>query len=104
MRICINCEEEVKNDLINDRYGTCLKCLKLERYVMELEYDNDKVGYNILTDSNLRDLCKRYKIAQLKGFDTYIGAISNLRIKSVEDVITGELYGPKTINEILEDL
>ena len=104
MRICINCEEEVQDHLINDQYRTCLKCLKKERFVMQLEYDNDKVGYNVLTGSNLRDLCKRYKLAEFTGFDTYIGAITYLRIKSVEDVITGKLIEFQTINDILEEL
>tara|TARA_R100001443_G_scaffold17872_1_gene28486 strand:+ start:8089 stop:8403 length:315 start_codon:yes stop_codon:yes gene_type:complete len=104
MRTCINCDNKVEEKEYSDRYKTCIRCLKKERFVMEIEYDNEGLGYNVLTDDNLHDLCKRFKLAKLTGFDTYIGSFTNLRIKSVEDVITREIINPGIIEDIMEEL
>ena len=71
---------------------------------MELEFENPDLDYGVLTDDNLYGLLKRFKLAKIKGFDTYLGSVPNIKILSVKDVITGELIHPNRINEILEEL
>jgi len=82
----------------------CLECLEKERYCMEVEFKHPDLDYGVLTDDNLYGLLKRFKLAKIKGFDTYLGSVPNIKILSVKDVITGELIHPNRINEILEEL
>ena len=71
---------------------------------MEVEFKHPGLDWGVLTDDNLRDLLKRFKIAKMKGFDTYLGMCPKMKILSVKDVITGELIHPNAINEILEEI
>jgi hypothetical protein len=82
----------------------CHECLEKERYCMEVEFEHPELDFGVLTDDNLHDLLIRYKIAKLKGFDSYLGSCPKMKILSVKDVITGELIDPNRINEILEEL
>ena len=71
---------------------------------MEVEFEHPDLDWGVLTDDNLHDLLKRFKIAKMKGFDTYLGSTPKIKIISVMDVITGELIEPNRINEILEEV
>lgn len=104
MKECKNCEEQVTSKDFNNKYKICVDCVLKERFIMEIEYQNDLVGYNVLTEDTLHNLCKRFKVAKTRGYDSYIGVVSSLQIKSVEDVLTGQIVSPRKINEIMEEI
>ena len=101
---CIQCEMKFESRFMDLEERVCLECLEKERYCMEVEFKHPDLDYGVLTDDNLHDLLTRFKIAKLKGFDTYLGSMPNAKILSVKDVITGELVHPNRINEILEEI
>jgi len=101
---CIQCEMKFESRFMDLEERACLECLEKERYCMEVEFKHPDLDYGVLTDDNLHGLLKRFKLAKLKGFDTYLGSMPNAKILSVKDAITGELVHPNRINEILEEI
>ena len=101
---CIQCEMKFDERYMDFDERVCHECLEKERYCMELEFENPDLDYGVLTDDNLYGLLKRFKLAKIKGFDTYLGSVPNIKILSVKDVITGELIHPNRINQILEEI
>ena len=101
---CIQCEMKFDSIYMDLDERVCLECLEKERYCMEVEFKHPDLDYGVLTDDNLHGLLKRFKLAKIKGFDTYLGSVPNIKILSVKDVITGELIHPSAINELLEEI
>ena len=91
---CIQCEMKFDSIYMDLDERVCLECLEKERYCMEVEFKHPDLDYGVLTDDNLHGLLKRFKLAKIKGFDTYLGSVPNIKILSVKDVITGELIHP----------
>ena len=101
---CIQCEMKFDERQMDLGERVCHECLEKERYCMEVEFKHPDLDYGVLTDDNLHDLLKRFKIAKTKGFDTYLGSCHKMKILSVKDVFTGELVYPNRINQILEEV
>ena len=101
---CLQCDFKFSERQMDLGERVCNECLEKERYCMEVEFEHPELDFGVLTDDNLHDLLMRYKIAELKGFDTYLGSCPKLKILSVKDVISGELIDPNLVNEILEEL
>ena len=74
------------------------------RFIMEVEFNHPELDWNILFDNNLIELAKRFKQAKDTGFDTALGACSNLRIKRITDEKTSLDISINEFNLILEEL
>ena len=77
---------------------------KLNLKVVEVEFDHPELDWNVLVDNDLQYLVKRVKEAQIKGFDTLIGACPNLRVLKVKDRLEGYKIPVNEFNLMLEEL
>ena len=101
---CIQCDHKFPEIQMDLGERVCNECLEKERYCMEVEFEHPELDFGVLSDDNLHDLLKRFKIAKLKGFDSYLGSCPKMKILSVKDMFTGELIHPGRINEMLEEI
>ena len=99
---CVQCDNKFTERQYNIFMNMCNKCAKVQRFVMEVEFDHPECDFGVLIDDTLTRLLLQFKEAKKTGWHHSLGGCPNIKILSARDNFTGEIVDPNKINKLLE--
>ncbi len=98
---CIHCDKDFTERQYNSYMKMCNKCAKVQRFSMEVEFDNPGLDYGVLIDDNLTRLLLQFLECKKTGWHISLGGCPNIKILSVRDNFKGEIVDPNKINKLM---